>query len=274
MKYHLHPGFRRANPCCVAGGKGAVGKVQPGFTLIELLVVIAIIAILAALLLPALAKAKEQGKRTACLNNMKQMGLAFQMYFGDNKDIIPLSALTDEGNSDTYYLSFDDLLASYLGISLSEADMIAYSFPIGTPPRVLLCPTDNVVREGGYPARTYTMPRPNGVSYGDGSTNFGTGTVFYFWAGRPYTAPALKVSDVHKPSGTLLLMELPYTYNDAGCPTCSVQDACIDGAVPPDFHQNQFSWLFVDMHAAQLRSIQTVGTGTLTNPAGMWLVNQ
>ena len=67
-----------------------------GFTLLELLVVIAIVSALAALLLPSLARAKQKGSQVNCLGNLKQFGLALQLYSGENEDFYPPNP--DDGN--------------------------------------------------------------------------------------------------------------------------------------------------------------------------------
>jgi len=96
---------RRARALGPSVGRGCLARAA--FTLIELLVVIAIIAILAAMLLPGLASAKERGKRTSCLSQLRQINLTLQMYADENNNHLPNVGLPDGQDPDIGYWAWD-----------------------------------------------------------------------------------------------------------------------------------------------------------------------
>ncbi|HZQ48385.1 MAG TPA: prepilin-type N-terminal cleavage/methylation domain-containing protein [Verrucomicrobiae bacterium] len=127
-----------------AGGEGCTGNrgrirktfhdrhsSRRGFTLIELLVVLAIIAILAALLLPALAKAREKGRQASCVNSVRQQAFAIFMYADDHGNILPPAAYNDANGNEIDWPTVLDPYLNYVA-------------------KVHICPTDRYSQVNSY----------------------------------------------------------------------------------------------------------------------------
>jgi prepilin-type N-terminal cleavage/methylation domain-containing protein len=134
-----------------------VAQVRPAgpraFTLIELLVVIAIIAILAAILLPALARSREKSHATQCIGNLHQWGLAYRMYADDNGDFLPrrgqgVQVLAEITRPDDWF----NALPIYFGLPSFQWMATNNVKPTAHSPSIFICPTaDN-------PGGTYFLP--------------------------------------------------------------------------------------------------------------------
>jgi len=151
------------------------------FTLVELLVVIAIIGILAALLLPALSRAKAASKRTECVGNLKQVGLAIRLYAEDCSDLLPV--LPDPNpypnGVGAYY---KQLVKSYLGLT----------GPAAPTEKVFICPSDQVFSaQLGHAFTSYTF---NGYEVGPGAIDRITGQ---------------KLTSIKNPTHAVLVGEFP-----------------------------------------------------------------
>jgi len=145
-----------------------------GFTLIELLVVIAVIVLLAAILFPAFAGAREKGRQTVCVSNLRQLGAAFAMYEQDADETLP--GATDgipganRGGGWMFYTQFP--ANQQPGAFHPERGTL---FPYAKDKRVFVCPSD---ARGGDAGNTYAMNScltafPNGANDGSGGLNPG-----------------------------------------------------------------------------------------------------
>ena len=283
---------------------------QPGFTLIELLVVIAIIAILAAMLLPALASAKQKAQRIKCTNNMRQIGLGFVMFSGDHNDMLPPAGY---GVDNLLQYTWDGWIDSYIGGHATDAALQMSVRPLQYCQAILKCPADIIELAPGWGSftarRTYAM---NGVGPSFGSEwqvptqnhkyplptlNHGVG--IYWSDGGPIDPDArgYKSTVVRDNSGTILLVEQPNYQNFCGqiWPCMSIGPEAAAGSAADLYqtdpaspglsaashnfgsgsyglHSKRFNYLLHDGHVQALKMTETIGKGALTDPKGMWTV--
>ncbi len=188
-------GFRRDIFCQESDRK------PMGFTLIELLVVIAIIAILAAILLPALNSARERGRSASCINNEKQLASAVSLYNSDNDDYNPYSVFDYSGAGHRW--AWNLAIMTYTGVSNVVPDRTRVnSYTVET----FICPTqtiDDRIDIAGY----FCSYVPNGRTPGTGSAPVPNPRVFGYSVQNGQNNPPIKVGSLQKPSVCMMLTD-------------------------------------------------------------------
>src|ERR1041385_3490308 len=186
------------------------------FTLVELLVIIAVICILVALLLPVLSEAKAKAKRTACLNNLRQINLGLRMYCDDSNDASPKTDSTKFGTQS--WSSYRKLMNSYVSVNVESS----------SKDRLFACPSDtyyiNLLRSSSTPitglayvhAPLYEQTNFDYSSYAfNGGAKTSAGTITPGIGDR-------KLSSIKDPARTVLVAEVPaffpYAWHQSSTP--------------------------------------------------------
>jgi prepilin-type N-terminal cleavage/methylation domain-containing protein/prepilin-type processing-associated H-X9-DG protein len=229
------------------------------FTLIELLVVIAIIAILAAMLLPALSQAKKRAYQIACLNNQRQSALGFLMYAPDYNDVMP----SDASRVATPITAPDMWVWWNGGAAAFSASKSPILLLINATTNIFKCPMDNYPKRQASSVNNYDFSYSyNGYANNNGTVPAGTASS---WADVPGTFKPLKLGNIHRPSDKIMLAEEPSSTIDipAGWPATDYMDdgrwlpasGVGNGNTITTRHKGYGNVNFADGHAQQVNAL-------------------
>lgn len=240
------------------------GKVA-GFTLIELLVVIAIIAILAAMLMPALNGAKLKAQGVQCMNNTKQLMLAWRMYVEENRDVLPFAYVSDTTAERNYPYAWMHGILDFSGANTANWDVdntikkgAIWPF-CGNSLKIFRCPADVATvkpTSGPFQGQTVFRARSNSMNSWVGMNGDSAYNGNWSWFGGPEFRKYNKMTDMVKPGPAMtwvLLDEHPDSINDGffcvdmrGYP--NLASAALPD-VPASFHGKAAGIAFADGHS-------------------------
>ncbi|MBM3851124.1 MAG: type II secretion system protein [Verrucomicrobia bacterium] len=245
------------------------GTPAGAFTLIELLVVIAIIAILAGMLLPSLAKAKAKTQGIQCMNNGRQMMMAWRLYAEDHQDLL-VESLEGGPESNLRPLLVAGSASDNPTNTIDKSPLAKY---LGNTREVWRCPSDRTTRieAGRKVPRTRSQSMSQAFDYGG-------------WLPAPPYRTYARLSHIVKPTQTWVLVdEHPDSINDAACAVQMVRPEANSGNIidfPASYHNGAGGFSFADGHSEIHRwvgnKIKSFGRGSNTGlnvPAGDSLVD-